>query len=69
MTQRALERLLAREKVVVAINPPAYVTLLSTALSLLHRGVYPVARIEKGWKSSGPVRKPDIEAFQHASRL
>ena len=49
MSNREATKLLKSQSEVIALDVKAYFVLLSVSLSLLHNGVYPIAKITKGF--------------------
>jgi hypothetical protein len=52
MDQKEAIELLKSEKEVVALDAQSYCLFLSLGLALLHRGVWPIATITKGYKEA-----------------
>jgi hypothetical protein len=49
MTQKEAIKMLKKEKEIVALEPQSYALFLSLGLALLHQGVFPIAKVSKGF--------------------
>jgi hypothetical protein len=54
MTQKEAIELLKTEKEIVALNAGAYAQFLALGLGLLYQGVYPIAKVVKGYSDPEP---------------
>jgi len=57
MTEKEAIKLLKKEKEVVALEPQSYALFLSLGLALLHKGVFPIAKVVKGYHTPVQVQK------------
>lgn len=49
MTQPEAIEMLKTEKEIIALEPKSYALFLALGLALLHQGVYPIAKVVKGY--------------------
>lgn len=49
MTRKDAIKLMKTQREVIAINEGAYLLFLALGLSLLYKGVYPIAKVTKGY--------------------
>jgi hypothetical protein len=49
MTDKEAIRMLKKEKEITALDMASYQLFLALGLALLHRGIYPIAKIVKGF--------------------
>lgn len=49
MTQKEAIKMLKKEKEIVALELQSYALFLSLGLALLHQGVFPIAKVSKGF--------------------
>lgn len=50
MTQKDAIKMLKTESEITALDHASYALFLALGLALLHKGVYPIAKITKGFK-------------------
>jgi hypothetical protein len=49
MTQEEAIDMLKTEQEVIALDPKAHALFLALGLALLHQGIYPIAKVVKGY--------------------